>query len=316
MDLTDLIARARGQERRALGRLISLVENGSPLSGVIDSELGPRTGHAHVVGLTGPPGVGKSTSVAALVTQLRRRGRTAAVLAVDPSSPYTGGALLGDRVRMRDHTADPGVYIRSMASRGSLGGLSATTTAALRVLDAAGFDVILVETVGVGQSEVDISVVADTTIVVLAPGMGDEVQAAKAGVLEVGDIFVVNKADRAGAETTRRQLRTAIGHGDHGASSWIAPVTLAVATSGEGAGDIVDSIDRHRAHLTGTGDLGRRRTRRARREIEALAIQLITERLREEPHRSRLDSLASAVVAGETHPFAAATELANSFEVV
>ncbi|AWK73884.1 methylmalonyl Co-A mutase-associated GTPase MeaB [Rhodococcus oxybenzonivorans] len=311
MELTDLITRARRSEARALGRLISLVENESPQSREIDAELAPHTGSAHIVGLTGPPGVGKSTSVTALVSELRRRGRTVAVLAIDPSSPYTGGALLGDRVRMQSHSTDPGVYIRSMASRGSLGGLSATATASLRVLDGIGFDVILVETVGVGQSEVDISAVADTTIVLLAPGMGDEVQASKAGVLEVGDIFIVNKADQGGAESTRRQLRFMIGGNDHDASTWLPPVTLAVALSSKGFGDIVDAIDSHRIHLTASGELERRRTRRARREIEELTMQLIRARLHAGPHLAKLDALASDVVSGSTDPYSAAVELAG-----
>ncbi|HEX3004505.1 MAG TPA: methylmalonyl Co-A mutase-associated GTPase MeaB, partial [Angustibacter sp.] len=207
VDVPSLVEQAREGRPRAVARLISLVEDAHPALREVMAALAPHTGNAHVIGITGSPGVGKSTSTSALVKALRHRGLRVGVLAVDPSSPFSGGALLGDRVRMQDHALDPGVYIRSMASRGHLGGLSWATPQALRVLDAAGCDVILVETVGVGQSEVEIAGLADTTLVLLAPGMGDGIQAAKAGILEVGDVFVVNKADRDGADTTVRDIR-------------------------------------------------------------------------------------------------------------
>ena len=196
----DLVERARKGEARAVARLISLVEDESPLLREVMAGLAPYTGNAQIVGITGSPGVGKSTSTNALVRELRATGKRVGVLAVDPSSPFSGGALLGDRVRMQDHALDKEVYIRSMASRGHLGGLAWTTPQALRVLDAAGCDVVLIETVGVGQSEVEIAGLADTTLVLIAPGMGDGIQAAKAGILEIGDVFVVNKADRDGAD--------------------------------------------------------------------------------------------------------------------
>ncbi|MEZ5193997.1 MAG: methylmalonyl Co-A mutase-associated GTPase MeaB [Nocardioides sp.] len=207
VSVQDLVAGAGEGDARAVGRLLSLVEDESPKLREIMVALAPATGRARVVGITGAPGVGKSTTTSALVAELRRRGQRVGVLAVDPTSPFSGGALLGDRVRMAEHAVDPGVFIRSMASRGHLGGLSSATPQALRVLDAAGFDVVLVETVGVGQSEVEIAGLADTTLVLLAPGMGDGVQAAKAGILEVGDVFCVNKADREGASQVRRDLR-------------------------------------------------------------------------------------------------------------
>jgi LAO/AO transport system kinase len=210
--ISELVERAQKHEPRAVARLISLVEDRSDSLHELSAALTPLTGRAHLVGLTGAPGVGKSTSTSALVSALRRQGKRVGVLAVDPSSPFSGGALLGDRIRMQDHAMDDGVFIRSMASRGHLGGLSATAPQALRVLDAAGCDVILVETVGVGQSEVEVASVVDTTLVLLAPGMGDGIQAAKAGILEIGDIFVVNKADRDGAVTTRRELRVEAAH--------------------------------------------------------------------------------------------------------
>jgi len=202
----DLVERARDGDARAVARLVSLVEDASPMLREVMAGLAPHAGHAQIVGITGSPGVGKSTSTNALVAALRTTGKRVGVLAVDPSSPFSGGALLGDRVRMQDHALDPDVYIRSMASRGHLGGLSWSTPQALRVLDAAGCDVVLIETVGVGQSEVEIAGLADTTLVLVAPGMGDGIQAAKAGILEIGDIYVINKADREGADTVRRDL--------------------------------------------------------------------------------------------------------------
>jgi LAO/AO transport system kinase len=205
-----LVAAARDGEARAVARLISLVEDASPQLREVMALLAPHTSGAQVIGLTGAPGVGKSTSTSALVKGYRARDLRVGVLAIDPSSPFTGGALLGDRVRMQEHALDRGVYIRSMASRGHLGGLSWSTPQALRVLDAAGCDVILVETVGVGQAEVDIASLADTTMVLVAPGMGDGIQAAKAGILEIADVFVVNKADRDGADTTARELRRSL----------------------------------------------------------------------------------------------------------
>ena len=211
--VAELVERAQAGEARAVARLISMVEDASPALREVAERLAPHTGHAQIIGITGSPGVGKSTSTAALVTALRHAGKRVGVLAVDPSSPFSGGALLGDRVRMQDHATDSDVYIRSMATRGHLGGLAWATPQALRVLDAARCDVILIETVGVGQSEVDVAGLADTTLVLLAPGMGDGIQAAKAGILEVGDVYVVNKADRDGADQVVRDLRSVLNLG-------------------------------------------------------------------------------------------------------
>src|SRR4051812_16991622 len=229
--------------------------------------LAPHTGRARIVGITGSPGVGKSTSTNALVGELRKAGKRIGVLAVDPSSPFSGGALLGDRVRMQDHALDKNVYIRSMASRGHLGGLAWSTPQALRVLDASGCDIVLVETVGVGQSEVEIAGLADTTLVLLAPGAGDGIQAAKAGILEIGDVYVVNKADREGADQLRRDLRTMIALGDRSEGDWRPPIVKTVAHRGEGVEDLVAAIDEHFAWLATSGELAARRTRRARDEI-------------------------------------------------
>ncbi len=245
----DLVERARAGEARAVARLISLVEDESPLLREVMAALAPHTGHAQVIGITGSPGVGKSTSTNALVAELRRSDKRVGVLAVDPSSPFSGGALLGDRVRMQDHATDRDVYIRSMASRGHLGGLSWTTPQALRVLDAAGCDVILIETVGVGQSEVEIAGLADTTLVLLAPGMGDGIQAAKAGILEIGDLYVVNKADRDGADQVRRDLRSMLALAERPEGAWKPPIVKTVAQKGEGLDEVVAEIERHRAWL-------------------------------------------------------------------
>jgi LAO/AO transport system kinase len=296
-----------------VARLISLVEDESPLLREVMSALAPHAGHAQIVGITGSPGVGKSTTTNALVTELRRREKRVGVLAVDPSSPFSGGALLGDRIRMQDHALDRGVYIRSMASRGHLGGLSWTTPQALRVLDAAGCDVILIETVGVGQSEVEIAGMADTTMVLLAPGMGDGVQAAKAGILEIGDLYVVNKADRDGADQVRRDLRSMLSLGERPEGAWRPPIVKTVAQRGEGIDEVVEEIEKHRAWLESSGELERRRTRRARDEIEAIAVTALRQRWGDVHGRSELDELAAAVVAGSSDPYAAADELLGSF---
>ena len=307
------MARARDGDPRAVARLISLVEDASPLLRDVMAALAPQTGNAQVVGVTGAPGVGKSTSTSALVGELRRAGKRVGVLAVDPSSPFSGGALLGDRVRMQDHALDPDVYIRSMASRGHLGGLAWTTPQALRVLDAAGCDVILVETVGVGQSEVEIAGLADTTLVLVAPGMGDAIQAAKAGILEIGDVYVVNKADRDGADQVRRDLRSMLALADVPEGGWKPPIVKTVAAKPEGLDEVVAEIDRHRAWLADSGELDARRTRRARDEIEAIAVTALRERWGDVHGRSELDDLAASVVSGGTDPYSAADELLASY---
>jgi len=309
-DVSALIAEVvDGGRPRAVARLISLIEDRTEHARPISAALAATAGRAHVVGITGSPGVGKSTSTSALVTALRATGRKVGVLAVDPSSPFTGGALLGDRIRMQEHATDDGVYIRSMASRGHLGGLSASAPQALRVFDAAGCDVVLVETVGVGQSEVEIAGIADTSLVLLAPGMGDGIQAAKAGILEIGDIFVVNKADRDGANTTRREIRTVISMTDRAEGAWHPPVVMTVATKAEGVDEVVEQIDAHRAHLERSGELGRRRLARVRREIEALALSVVQDRFEQRRNGSSLDDLAHDVLAGTCDPYTAADQL-------
>src|SRR4051812_25033398 len=311
-DVPDLVDRARRGEQLAVARLISLVEDGGPELPLVAAALAPYAGRAHVVGLTGPPGVGKSTTTSALVTALRRRGRRVGVIAVDPSSPFSGGALLGDRVRMGEHATDEGVFIRSMASRGHLGGLAWSTPQALRVLDAAGCDVVLVETVGVGQSEVEVVALADTTVVLLAPGMGDGVQAAKAGILEVADVLAVNKADRDGARRTVRDLEYAIamseGGREHG-TGWTRPVVSTVAVRGEGVDDLVAALDAHRVWLDETGARAVRRRARAAAEVEAIALEQVRVRIGDVRGAGALPGLADRVAAGELDPYGAADAL-------
>jgi LAO/AO transport system ATPase len=312
-DVPDLVERARRGEARSVARLISLVEDASPALREVAAALAPHTGRAQVIGLTGSPGVGKSTTTTALVRGFRAAGKRVGVLAVDPSSPFSGGALLGDRVRMQDHAGDDGVYIRSMASRGHLGGLAWATPQALRVLDAAGCDVVLIETVGVGQSELEIASLADTTLVLVAPGMGDGIQAAKAGILEVADVFVVNKADRDGADQAVRDLRymQSLG-GRHAADGhWKAPICRTVASreTDNGIDGVLAHVEEHRQWLESSGERDRRRTERAAREIEAIALASLRGRMGDVHGSAALGSLADAVVAGDTDPYRAADEL-------
>jgi LAO/AO transport system kinase len=309
----DLVAAAREGNPRAVARLISLVEDESPSLREVMAGLAPYTGNAQIVGITGAPGVGKSTSTNALVKALRETDKRVGVLAVDPSSPFSGGALLGDRVRMQDHALDKEVYIRSMASRGHLGGLAWTTPQALRVLDAAGCDVVLIETVGVGQSEVEIAGLADTTLVLLAPGMGDAIQAAKAGILEIGDVYVVNKADRDGADQVRRELRNMLALAERDEESWKPPIVQTVANTGQGVDDVVEKIDKHREFLESSGELGRRRVRRARDEIEAIAVTALRRKWGDVHERTELDDLAEKVVAGDSDPYTAADALLEAY---
>ena len=420
-DVPTLVARAREGDPRSVARLISLVENGDPALPEVAAALAPYAGGAQVVGLTGSPGVGKSTTTNELVRALRQAGRRVGVLAVDPSSPFTGGAILGDRVRMQEHTTDRGVYIRSRSSRGQLGGLSAATGQAVRVLEGAGCDVVLVETVGVGQAEVEIASLADTTLVLLAPGMGDAIQAVKAGVLEVADVFVINKADRPGADATYRDIQGMLGLGERapapavdlrwmssgaqlgglaaatpqavrvlegagcdvilvetvgvgqaeveiasladttlvllapgmgdaiqavkagvleiadvfvinkadrpGADAtyrdiqgmlglgerapgdWRPQVVRATAVKGEGIDDVVAAVAKHRDWLDGSGNLQVRRERRAAVEVEAIALGTLRARIGSLREGTALSTLAAAVAKGERYPYAAADEL-------
>jgi LAO/AO transport system kinase len=303
------VAAARDGDHRAVARLVSLVENNDPALPEVAAALAGYTGSAQVIGLTGSPGVGKSTTTNELVRLLRAGQRRVGVLAVDPSSPFTGGAILGDRVRMQDHATDPGVYIRSMSTRGNLGGLAAATPQAVRVLEGAGCDVVVVETVGVGQAEVAVASLADTTVVLLAPGMGDAIQAVKAGILEIADVFVVNKADRDGADAACRDIQGMIGLGTRAPGQWRPPVVRSIAHRGEGVADILNAIEKHREWLDKHDELIRRRERRAAAEVEAIAVGTLRARFSAPRDETALPSLAAKVAAGTLDPYAAAAQL-------
>jgi LAO/AO transport system kinase len=296
----SLAERVRAGDQRALARVLSLIEGDDAMVRSVLKELAPSATGARVIGLTGAPGAGKSTVTGRLIKALRARDEKVAVLAVDPSSPFSGGALLGDRVRMQDHATDAGVFIRSMASRGQLGGLAAATPQGVRALDAAGFGVILIETVGVGQAEIEVASAADSTVLIVVPGMGDSIQAAKAGVLEIADVLVVNKADRPDTQATVRDLRTMVGLAT---AEWKPPIVTTVGTSGEGIDDLMRQLDRHWEWLAVSGERDRRRLARARGEVAALAFGAVKERL------AVPDELAARVAAGRLGPHEAAAEL-------
>lgn len=301
---------ALGGDRRALARLLTAVENRTPVAEHALRRLYPLAGRTHLVGITGPPGAGKSTLVAALIAELRRRGRTVAVVAVDPSSPITGGALLGDRVRMQAYAGDDGVFIRSMASRGHAGGLAATSTAAAAVLDAAGFDLVLLETVGTGQSEVEVAAAADSTVVLEAPEMGDEIQAIKAGLLEVADLVVVNKGDRPGAQRTAAQLRAmlvpSVGREERPARR--PEVLVTTAATGEGVPALLEALDRHRAAGTeGAGAAARRA--RAAAQVRSILAERLWDRLASPGMAQATEAALEAVAGHRLDPFAAADRL-------
>ncbi|CAB4643557.1 unannotated protein [freshwater metagenome] len=302
----SLLEAAVSGDVRALGKALSVIEDGTPelselLSGLPDSES------ALLIGVTGPPGVGKSTTTGALISEYRSKGLRVAVLAVDPSSPVTGGALLGDRIRMQEHALDEGVFIRSMSSRGQLGGLSSATQAAAKVLDAVGFDVIIVETVGVGQSEVDVVNAVDTVVLVLAPGAGDGVQAAKAGILEIADIYVVNKADRDGAEGVVRELRSMIGLGSNSQASWTPEIVTTTATTGQGLADLVLAISKHHDWAVASGDRALRSVERAKLNLRRAVLDSITELM--DVNAAALNSLSAQVASGEISTESAVKEI-------
>ncbi|MGQ0434663.1 MAG: methylmalonyl Co-A mutase-associated GTPase MeaB [Microthrixaceae bacterium] len=305
-DPDELLAAARDGDRSALARLLSLVERGGPEARAIGRLTHPLGGAGYVVGITGAPGAGKSTLTSALVGHIRATGAAVAVLAIDPSSPFSGGAILGDRVRMQDHTGDPGVFIRSMATRGHLGGLALSTLEALRVLDATGWPWLLVETVGVGQVEVDVVGAADTTVVVVNPGWGDAVQANKAGLLEIADVFVINKADRPGAAEARRDLERMLELTNP--AGWRPPIIATSATTGDGVDELRAAIGEHRDHLVTTGELEVRRTQNVSDELTEITAALLRERARAAT-ADRLAGLAKRVAARELDPWTAAEDL-------
>jgi LAO/AO transport system kinase len=304
----DLVEPLLEGDKRALARAISLVEDDDPEGWALVREVYPKTGKAAVIGFTGPPGVGKSTLIGRLVANARKRGRDVAVLSIDPSSPFTQGALLGDRIRLTEHFLDPGVFIRSMASRGSLGGLSEATLQAALLMDASGKDEVFLETVGVGQAEVDIIDHADTVVLALMPGSGDSIQALKAGVMEIPDVIVVNKADHPLTDTMVREIRSVLSLGPK--TSWRVPIVRTQAATGQGVEELAERIDDHRRHIIEEGTLEERRRRNLRNEV----MELATVRLRRQLEASvrgddELQSLFDEVVARRLDPASAATRL-------
>jgi LAO/AO transport system kinase len=310
IDPAPLVERALAGDRGAVAKLISLVEAGGEAARQTSGLLYPETGGAYTVGLTGAPGSGKSSLTDAVIRRLRRDGTEVGVLAIDPTSPFSGGAILGDRVRMQDHAIDEGVYIRSMATRGHLGGLALATPLAARVLDAAGKPWVLIETVGVGQVEVEIAGAADTTVVVVNPGWGDAVQANKAGLLEIADLFVVNKADRDGVAETVRDLEMMLDL--TGEMAWRPKVIQTVATRGEGIDELWDSIEEHRAFQESTGQLAQRREARLRDELRDIVLSRLREEARARTSGEQFEKLVAQVAARELDPYAAAAELLDS----
>ncbi len=308
-----LAQRLLAGDRRALARAISLVENDRPEGWKLVSEVYPRTGQAAVIGFTGPPGVGKSTLLAALTKLERQRDRSVAVLSIDPSSPFTKGALLGDRIRLTEHFLDPGVFIRSMANRGALGGLSEAALQAALLMDASGRDLVLLETVGVGQAEVDIIDHADTVVLVLMPGSGDSIQALKAGVMEIPDVIVVNKADHPLTDTMVREIKGVLALGPH--TDWRVPIIRTEAVRGEGVAELADKLAEHRDHIIAQGTLSQRRRRNLMNEVLAIA----TYRLRREleaavAQDADVQTLLDRVVARELDPASAAARILDSRE--
>lgn len=304
----DLLSRARGGEKLAIARVLSVVENDEPGAADILRAVFPQTGRAAVIGITGPPGGGKSTLVSRLTAAYRERGGRVGIVAVDPSSPFTGGAILGDRIRMRDRFLDEGVFIRSMASRGHSGGLASATARVVNVLDALGREVVLVETVGVGQEEVDVVRVADTVVLVTVPGLGDDIQAIKAGVIEIADVLVVNKADRSGADQAARDLAQMLTLGPS-RSEWKPPVIRTTATTGDGIPELMAAIDRHREWSERSGDRERRRHDAARSEVEAVLRETLARRLADRVGRERLEEAVGRVAARSVDPYSAVEEL-------
>lgn len=304
----DLLASARAGDKRAIARLLSVVENDAAGAAEIVRETYPQTGRALVLGVTGPPGGGKSTLVSRLVAAYRARVPRVAVVAVDPSSPFTGGAILGDRIRMQDRFLDEGVFIRSMATRGHTGGLARATARVTSVLDALGSDVVIVETVGVGQEETQVVRIAGTVALVTVPGLGDDIQAIKAGVLEIADVLVVNKADRPGADETARDLAQMLTLAPP-RGGWKPPILRTVAATGDGIDELVRAVDRHQAWATESGEAGRRRADAARAEVEGLLRDALLRRLEERIGAERVRRAVERVASRAVDPYAAVEEL-------
>lgn len=310
----DLVDRLLAGDRRAAAQLVTLMEDGGPAARDAIAALYPHTGRAHIVGVTGSPGTGKSTLVYELAKEFRAREMTVGIIAVDPTSPFSGGALLGDRIRMQKLSTDEGIFIRSMASRGQLGGLARATGDAIKVLDAFNCDLIMVETVGAGQSEVEIARAAHTVIVIDAPGLGDDIQAIKAGLFEIADIFVVNKADRNGADRTYLTLQMMLDMDEtHDATVWRPPLLKTIALQGEGAALVADAVQRHLLHLRDSGQLLARKKRLAEEELRRILGQGLLDRLLHQVSEDQWNSLAAGVCDREIDPYTAADTLLESF---
>ena len=300
----DIVTELLNGSKLAISRAITAVENEYDDAVEIMQKIYPHTGRAYVIGITGPPGAGKSTLTDKLTKEYRSRGKTVGIIAVDPSSPFSGGAILGDRIRMNELTMDEGVFIRSMATRGSLGGMSRKTAEVVKILDAAGKDIVIIETVGVGQSEVDIVKAADTTLVVLVPGLGDDIQAIKAGILEIGDVFAINKADREGVERLHIEIEMMLDL-DQNETEWRPQITRTIASQNQGVVELVDSIEEHAAYMAKTGLIQKRRFERTRNEILAMLDETIKVYLKKKVAGSRFEALTDEVNQRKNDPYSA-----------
>lgn len=311
--MRTIVERLLSGDRRALARMVTLIENGAPVARECLAELHQYTGRAHIVGVTGSPGAGKSTLVTRMVRELRNRDKKVGVVAVDPTSPFTGGAILGDRIRMMELAGDPHVFIRSMASRGNLGGLSASTRDVVRAIDAAGYDLVIIETVGTGQAEVEVMRTAQTVLVVVAPGMGDDIQAIKAGILEIADIFVVSKMDKPGSDQTVAELAMLLSLDPaRRKNPWRIPIVKTSALKSEGIDQLVDALDQHRRYLIESGMLAQRAQRQIRSELQALVLQSVMNQLQSRVTEDEWNALIEEINERKRDPYSVASEVLES----
>ncbi len=308
--MQNIVERLLQGDRRALARMVTLIENGAPQARRYLAELHQHTGHAHIIGVTGAPGAGKSTLVSHLVREFRNREHKVGVVAVDPTSPFSGGAILGDRIRMMELAGDPDIFIRSMANRGNLGGLAASTRDVVRAMDAAGYDPIIIETVGTGQAEVEVMRTAQTVLVVVAPGMGDDIQAIKAGILEIADIFVVSKADKNGADQTAAELSMLLSLDPHRRKTgWHIPIVKTSSIKGQGIVELANAVEQHHRSLIKTGQMEHRAQRQVRSELQMLILQAVMNALKAEVSEDEWNTMISDITSRERDPYSVASEL-------